>query len=288
MKKIRIIAILLIMTVCSMCAMTACQNKDSDNKDNQTETLPVGTFLGGNETIDQVTEALKNAGLSNTDIFKEWVLDFAETAGKNAELQDRWMPLNDLKYDISKTSSGWTNHHDFSDANCRLTAFLLLEKLLSFQSLEENYKGTYLMFDVADIDKIERYEIHKGKKSQFTTLFGDITVPEGKEPKDALGERWAKYGIKIDSEKVSLLSVVVYDGDFRTAFVGHTGVLIDMGEYMLFVEKIAFEQPYQATKVRDMDELLKMLSQRPEYFGEEGEQGPYIYVNGKYISELKK
>ena len=30
-----------------------------------------------------------------------------------------------------------------------------------------------------------------------------------------------------------------------------------------------------------------MLSQRAEYFGEEEEPGPFVYINGEYIGELK-
>ena len=61
-----------------------------------------------------------------------------------------------------------------------------------------------------------------------------------------------------------------------------------MKNYYLFVEKIAFEQPYQVTKVNSMDELLTMLSARPEYFGEEGEAGPFVYNNGEYVGTLKQ
>ena len=58
-------------------------------------------------------------------------------------------------------------------------------------------------------------------------------------------------------------------------------------EPYLFVEKIAFEQPYQATKVNNMDELLSILSLRPEYFGEEKEAGPFVYNNGDYVGTLE-
>ena len=44
---------------------------------------------------------------------------------------------------------------------------------------------------------------------------------------------------------------------------------------------------YQATKVKTVDELLNILSLRPEYFGEEGEAGPFVYNNGEYIGTLK-
>ena len=37
-----------------------------------------------------------------------------------------------------------------------------------------------------------------------------------------------------------------------------------------------------------LDELLDILSLRPEYFGEEGEPGPFVYHNGDYIGTLKR
>ena len=39
--------------------------------------------------------------------------------------------------------------------------------------------------------------------------------------------------------------------------------------------------------MKTVDELLNILSLRPEYFGEEGEAGPFVYNNGEYIGTLK-
>ena len=36
-----------------------------------------------------------------------------------------------------------------------------------------------------------------------------------------------------------------------------------------------------------MDELLSILSLRPEYFGEEKEAGPFVYNNGDYVGTLE-
>lgn len=47
-----------------------------------------------------------------------------------------------------------------------------------------------------------------------------------------------------------------------------------------------YSDTYQATKVHNMDELLNILSLRPEYFGEEGEAGPFVYNNGEYVGTL--
>ena len=121
----------------------------------------------------------------------------------------------------------------------------------------------------------------------FTTLYGEKSVADKKHPETAFSDSWKHYGFQIDSDRISLLSIVIYDPYSDVTFVGHTGILIKYRDDYLFVEKIAFEQPYQATKVKTVDELLNILSLRPEYFGEEGEAGPFVYNNGEYIGTLK-
>ena len=158
--------------------------------------LPAATYMGGKNTIAGICEELESAGASHVDTFREWTTDFADTAGKNAGLEDNWSDPGKMKADIGKCMDSWEQNHDYSDADCRMTAFLV--------------------------------------------------------------------------------------------FVGHTGVLIKYSDYYLFIEKIAFEQPYQATRVNNMDELLDIMSLRPEYFGEEGEAGPFVYCNGEYLGTLKK
>ena len=84
------------------------------------------------------------------------------------------------------------------------------------------------------------------------------------------------------------ITAFIYDPDFNQTFTGHTGVLIKQAEDIyLYVEKLAFEQPYQAILVSDTDQLFKLLAGREEYYGSEGEASPYIYVNGDYIGELR-
>jgi hypothetical protein len=122
----------------------------------------------------------------------------------------------------------------------------------------------------------------------FTTLFGDRTPGENEDPSEVFGNMWSDYGFRISNENTSLVSIVIYDPDFNQTFTGHTGVLIKQAEDIyLYVEKLAFEQPYQAILVSDTDQLFKLLAGREEYYGSEGEAGPYIYVNGDYIGELR-
>ena len=51
----------------------------------------------------------------------------------------------------------------------------------------------------------------------------------------------------------------------------------------MFIEKIAFEQPYQITLLNNMNELFDMFSKRKEYFGGEKENGPFVYENDKLV-----
>lgn len=250
--------------------------------------LPAATYMGGKDTIAGICEELESAGASHVDTFREWMTDFADTAGKNAGLEDSWSDPGKMKADIGKCMDGWEQNHDYSDADCRMTAFLLLDGVLRAESTEDSYEGTYLMFDTEAIDNVDRYESIKENKNMFTTLYGEKSVTDSSHPENTFSDSWKHYGFQVDSDRLSLLSIVIYDPYSDVVFVGHTGVLIKYSDYYLFIEKIAFEQPYQATKVHNMEELLDIMSLRPEYFGEEGEAGPFVYCNGEYLGTLKK
>lgn len=254
----------------------------------QNQELPAATYMGGKNTIAGICEELESAGASHVDTFREWTTDFADTAGKNAGLEDSWSDPGKMKADIGKCMDGWEQNHDYSDADCRMTAFLLLDGVLRAESTEDSYEGTYLMFDTEAIDNVDRYESIKENKNMFTTLYGEKSVTDGGHPENTFSDSWKHYGFQVDSDRLSLLSIVIYDPYSDVVFVGHTGVLIKYSDYYLFIEKIAFEQPYQATRVHNMDELLDIMSLRPEYFGEEGEAGPFVYCNGEYLGTLKK
>ena len=134
--------------------------------------MPAATYMGGKDTIAGICEELESAGASHVDTFREWTTDFADTAGKNAGLEDGWSDPEKMKADIGKCMDGWEQNHDYSDADCRMTAFLLLDGVLRAESTEGSYEGTYLMFDTEAIDNVDRYESIKENKNMFTTLYG--------------------------------------------------------------------------------------------------------------------
>ena len=207
------------------------------------------------ENISQVCEILNEAGLSNVDVFEKWVKESASGASE-------------------KTSevSG------FNDADCRMTVMLLAGDQIKFDSVEEDYGGTYLMFDVDAIDNNDEYSVLKDKKQLFTTMFGEMAISKNGFA-ETLPENWSKHGINVEEE---------------AAFVGHTGILIDCRDIKsvdsdyLFVEKIAFGDPFKIILVKDESELVKMLSERSDYTTEEEDPAPVVYKNGEIIGELKR
>ena len=146
--------------------------------------MPAATYMGGKDTIAGICEELESAGASHVDTFREWTTDFADTAGKNAGLEDSWSDPGKMKADIGKCMDGWEQNHDYSDADCRMTAFLLLDGVLRAESTEDSYEGTYLMFDTEAIDNVDRYESIKENKNMFTTLYGEKSVTDGSHPEN--------------------------------------------------------------------------------------------------------
>ena len=222
------------------------------------------------ENVSQVCEILNEAGLSNVDVFEKWVKESASGASE-------------------KTSevSG------FNDADCRMTVMLLAGDQIKFDSVEEDYGGTYLMFDVDAIDNNDEYSVLKDKKQLFTTMFGEMAISKNGFA-ETLPENWSKHGINVESDKCSVISILFKAYEEEAAFVGHTGILIDcrniesVDSNYLFVEKIAFGDPFKITLFNDENDLIEMLSERPDYTSEEGDPAPVVYKNGERIGELKR
>ncbi len=273
----------------ALLAVPGCRANNVDDPTDARSVMPAVTNMAGSQTSADVCNDLNAAGLSNVVTFNDWVLDFAGCAGDGAHLSDKWMQPGANTPDLTACADGWEKHHDYSDADCRMTAMLLLDGILTAEKTDSEYTGTYLMFDVDAIENTGRYEVIRKNLNLFTTLFGDRTPGENEDPSEVFGNMWSEYGFRISNDKVSLVSVVVFDPEFNQTFTGHTGVLVKLADDIyLFVEKLAFEQPYQAILVSDTNQLFNLLANRNEYYGSEGDAGPYVYLNGDCLGELRE
>ena len=238
---------------------------------NQGNNNPYGKEAASYITEDEVSkigDVLRTAGLSNVDVFETWVYEYLENRDENFQSDA------------------------YSDADCRMTAMLLLDDQISCDGAED-YTGDYLMIDVDKMENEDGYILIRDNLKVFTTLFGETKIPSsGIEA--ALPENWKKYGLKVFNDSASLVSLIFTTTDGKEVFTGHAGVLVDCGslgitEYKnyLFVEKLAFGDAFMATELNDPKELIDIFSQRDDYAVGEGEPKPLVYINDELIGALK-
>ena len=239
--------------------LAACSAKQSSKAESESIT---------EKNLSTVCDVLKGSGLSNVDAFAQWVIACSEGRVDGGD------------------SSG------FSDANCRMTVMLLAGDSISSVDTEETYDGTYLMFDLEAIEDQEPFRILKDQKNLFTTLFGEMPI-SASGFSNSYADKLKKHGIAFEGEGFSVISILFKAYEEDKAFVGHTGILADCREneqvdanYM-FVEKLAFGDPFKVTFVNDDSELIDIFSQRPDYSVEEGDPAPAVYKDGKLIGDLK-
>ena len=70
-------------------------------------------------------------------------------------------------------------------------------------------------------------------------------------------------------------------------FVGHTGILVETENGLLFVEKFGPNAPFQATKFQSREELATYLLARPDLYGDQTELPPIVMENGILMDSSK-
>lgn len=176
-----------LMILIALLAFAGCSSQNNEGTDAAEASMPSVTNMAGSTTASEICDALNDAGFSNVVVFNDWVLDFAGSAGKGSRLTDKWVQPKDNNPDLAACADGWEKHHDFSDADCRMTAMLLLDELITAEKTDAEYMGTYLMFDVDAIENTDRYEVIRKNLGLFTTLFGDRAPGENEDPSEVYG-----------------------------------------------------------------------------------------------------
>ena len=212
------------------------------------------------DNLSSVSTILEKAQCSNVDTFERWVKDFH-----------------------SKQSASQTSH--FSDADCRLTVLLLVCDLINYSSLNTNYTGDYLIFDLDALENNKEFEILKEKKDLLITLFGEMKIPKS-GILDALPNNWKQHNIHLSNKNISIINIVFKTYDKEEVFVGHTGVLIETNNQYVFIEKLSFEDDFMMIYIKDEKELLDLLSKRKDYTVDKDEPSPMVYKNDTWIGNL--
>ena len=256
--------------------------------------------LADEASQQEVTACLMEHGVSQGQVqtFLDWVKDFNDRVSEG-ELTGEFQPMEPtgVSYETlyveskgldqapSQTMSETEPEEIAPEANCRLTSYLLMKPWIQTNGTRLEH-DTILMFDIEAIDTYAPFHMEEAERHDFISLFHWIPL-EGADTLEAhiakIQQAWQEREIQITGDGVSLINVYLHNSFDDTRFVGHTGVLLETSEGLLFVEKYGPAYPFQATKFQNREELKTYLLARPDLYGDETELKPIVMENGRVI-----
>ena len=286
---------LLLITILSLGAISCEQKKATTEK----TSIPLTySNLVDIATQEEVQKALIAAGIAEQNVasFLESVALFNQTVGDKAGLVPKgFVTIDSLlpKYDEVAIQNIWTAKYPmFQGYNCRLTSFTLLRDLITFpadKKFASKEEDEVLFIDRESLHNTPKKFFTHEEENNFFTLFTEVPTTNTKDVNTHLRvmqEAWKERGInfryKNDPTKASLISAVFHSQitpEENTLFVGHVGVLVPFDGKLLFIEKLAFQEPYQAIKLENRTQLSDYLMNRYDVEWEQPNAIPFIMEN---------
>lgn len=245
------------------------------------EEKPSYSNLNSKASLNEVRSILsKHLDKGSVDNFTNLVRDYNDTVG-SVGLSGDFAPFTKTDYDVEKISSLWTaKHGDFIGTNCRINTYTLLKGKIKIPQVKND---TELLFQ--DKDAIDKGKLFDAKDQEnFEILFSRVKTEATQDVKVHAKHMEDYYKQFTFDDKARMLSVVVHDNlDGDSLFVGHVGVLVPTTDGYLFVEKLTFEEPYQAIKFASKKDCYKYLTTKYKDYTGPGLAKPFIMDNGKWV-----
>ena len=235
------------------------------------------TNLGSQETFDLLDRLSKNVGLKDMDQVKETIEIFNSTNKETT--YPSFVPLKEVNYDPYVFNNNYLEKHkDFYDMNCRETLYKIFCPYIDVK--EEDFSGTYLMFDQEDLEK--NPALKDIPKRKYSGLFNEVDSREWKEEdyEKNLQEALEKKAFKNANPKGHLISVYLEGAEKEALFVGHCGLLMKEGDKYYFFEKLAVNEPFNLLSFKKKEDLFKVLRGR---YREEGFHDPILTEDLKIV-----
>lgn len=286
MKKtlLTLIAIAAVITGCGK------EKSEVESRNQAQETIETASLsnMANESSFSFVEKALKDAlgsdndaAGANVDKFMDMVKDYNKSIGEENLIGDF---KEDLKptYDVGKFIENRDKADKvYPDTNCRINSYLLTAENMKVQRSGDPDDEMLFM----DLEKIKEGKIFDEERTEtFKKFFSRVATNSSKEPKSQ-GKVMEEYYKDWDfPEESDLVAVVIHDnldGDYL--FIGHIGVLVEIEDGYLFVEKISFEEPYQAIKFPDKKACYDYLRDKYKDYTDPATCPPFVMDNGKYV-----
>ena len=276
--------LLLSLVACSQTQKTSdstAETSVTQSQSNQVSWKATYSNLNNQPSAQEVRKAL-DAYLDkdSVDAFFNLVNDYNNTVG-SVGLAGDFSTFTKTEYDVEKISNLWTpKKGDFVGTNCRINSYCLLKNSIEIPQLE---KDDSLLF--VDNDAIDKGKVFGAEdKDAFDILFSRVKTEATTDVKVHAAKMEQFLSQFKFNENARMLSVVVHDDlDGQSLFIGHVGILVPSEDGYLFVEKLTFEEPYQAIKFATKEDCYKYLDTKYENYTGEGLAKPFIMDNDKWI-----
>lgn len=274
---------LIILTSCLL-LLTACNKINLKNSFTAQEKEKIQmSNMNSENTLSFVKDSLKGIIKDeNAEKFIELVRDYNDSISTNLLSADFSNNLHP-DYDIGKIIKERDKiNHKYLNTNCRINTFLILKDSISLKK-NVDIDDSMLFMDTDIIEKSKLFNAEETKK--FKQLFKRVKTIKSKDPKKqakVMSDFLSNFNFP---KNVKMISVVIHDnldGDYL--FIGHVGVLFPIEKGYLFLEKISFEEPYQAIKFPDKKSCYKYLKEKFKDYKDPNVAEPFIMENNEYVN----
>ena len=276
--------LLLTIVACSQTQKTSdstAETSVTQSQSNQVSWKATYSNLNNQPSVEEVRNALAaHLDKDSVDAFFNLVNDYNETVG-SVGLTGDFSTFTKTDYDVEKISNLWApKKGDFVGTNCRINSYCLLKNSIEIPKLEKDDSLLFLDNDAIDKGKVFGAE----DKDAFDILFSRVKTEATTDIKVHAAKMEQFLSQFKFNENARMLSVVVHDDlDGQSLFIGHVGILVPSEDGYLFVEKLTFEEPYQAIKFATKEDCYKYLDTKYENYTGEGLAKPFIMDNDKWV-----
>lgn len=247
------------------------------------------TFSNLADTTSQtiVAQAMQDAGISEaaTKDFLTVVTNYNVTV-ENTSLIKEGFVEQVPQYDELALADKWEEKNGlYIGNNCRITSFGLMNDLIDVTTATANDANLFMDKDAINYAPTAWLD---EDTNRFTTLFGFVPTPNTKDITvhvANLQQAWQERGIHFKANtQAKLISVVMHSTLDDQLFIGHVGVLVPYKDGYLFIEKLSFQEPYQAVQFADKEQLNTYLMTKYDVSFNQPEAKPFIMENDQLLA----
>lgn len=250
------------------------------------------SYLNTDEAKAAVQESMTDAGITKErqEVFWNHVAQYNEAAGENLT-KEKGLLSEITQYDAYDLQDKWTaKYPDFMGYNCRITTYSLMGDFIAVENTAD-IRDEHLMYDTLALQYDDSALVGQDTSDKFRALFSIIpTIGSEDVTKhvEVIQENWKEKGVSFDENAaVSMISVFFHDKwdeETNELMAGHVGVLVEEKDgTLLFIEKVAFQEPYQAISFASRVELNDYLMGKYDIGTYYETARPFILENDKLL-----